>query len=311
MFTVILILWGSIALGYLTRRHPLKNIGTITTWMVWVLLFFMGWEIGSNPGLVNAIGRIGIEASILTFFSSAGCMLFSYLWWKHINSPTSQTIRKPSSTDINADSSHRISTFKQMKGSLIILGFFFAGCFTGYFSLLPSFPPQTSFYILCGLLVCVGIGIGQSDNMKDSLRRLDKRLFIMPLITIFGTWLGALLTALLLPQYSLTDWLAVSSGFGYYSLSSILITEIKGAELGTIALIYNILRELIVLTGAPFLRRYFGPLAPISQGGATTGDTTLPIISSSCGHEFVPLSVYHGFTIDFTVPFLVPFFCSF
>ena len=37
------------------------------------------------------------------------------------------------------------------------------------------------------------------------------------------------------------------SGFGYYSLSSIFITEYKGAELGTIALLSNISREIITL----------------------------------------------------------------
>jgi len=84
----------------------------------------------------------------------------------------------------------------------------------------------------------------------------------------------------------------------------------RGAELGTIALMYNIFRELAALIGAPLLYRMFGPLAPISQGGATTGDTTLPIIAGCCGNRFVPLSIFHGFALDFTVPFLVPFFCS-
>ena len=93
-------------------------------------------------------------------------------------------------------------------------------------------------------------------------------------------------------------------------MSSILITEARNAEMGTVALIYNILRELMALLCAPLFRQFFGPLAPISVGGATTGDTTLPIISRTCGQTFIPLSIYHGLTIDFTVPFLVPFFCS-
>ena len=132
----------------------------------------------------------------------------------------------------------------------------------------------------------------------------------LPVLTIVGTWTGAVATACLLQGRSFTDWLAISSGFGYYSLSSILITEARNAEMGTVALIYNILRELMALLCAPLFRQFFGPLAPISVGGATTGDTTLPIISRTCGQTFIPLSIYHGLTIDFTVPFLVPFFCS-
>jgi uncharacterized membrane protein YbjE (DUF340 family) len=61
-----------------------------------------------------------------------------------------------------------------------------------------------------------------------------------------------------------------------------------------------------------FLKKYwfFGPLAPISAGGATTMDTTLPIITRTSGQDFVILSLFHGFLVDFSVPFLVTFFCS-
>ena len=56
--------------------------------------------------------------------------------------------------------------------------------------------------------------------------------------------------------------------------------------------------------------RRFGKLAPISVGGATTMDTTLPIITRVSGQSLVIVSIYHGFVVDFTVPFLVTFFCS-
>ena len=108
----------------------------------------------------------------------------------------------------------------------------------------------------------------------------------------------------------ISDCLAVGSGFGYYSLSSIFITEYRGAELGTIALAANIIREIITLLGAPLLVCWFGKLAPICAGGATTMDTTLPVITRFSGKEFVVISIFHGFIVDFSVPFLVTFFCK-
>ena len=132
----------------------------------------------------------------------------------------------------------------------------------------------------------------------------------MPIVTIVSTWIGAIITALLLTDHSLSDWLAVSSGFGYYSLSSMLITEVRGIELGTLALIYNVLREVTTLICAPLLFRLFGPLSPISMGGATTADTTLPTISRVSGTQFVPIAIFHGLVVDLSVPLLVPFFCA-
>ena len=104
--------------------------------------------------------------------------------------------------------------------------------------------------------------------------------------------------------------IALLQGFGYYSLSGILITGSKGAELGTVALLSNIIRELLTLLGTPLLARWFGSLAPIAAGGATTADTTLPVITRTCGDELAVVSIYHGMVVDFSVPFLVTFFCS-
>lgn len=103
--------------------------------------------------------------------------------------------------------------------------------------------------------------------------------------------------------------MAVGSGFAYYSISSIFITQYRGAELGTVALLANIYREILTLLIAPLLAKVFGPLAPISSGGATTMDTTLPIISQTCGQQYVVVSLFHGFVVDFSVPFLVTMWC--
>ena len=103
--------------------------------------------------------------------------------------------------------------------------------------------------------------------------------------------------------------MAINSGFAYYSLSSIFITEFRGVELGTIALLANIIREMITLLFSPLLTKVFGPLAPITAGGATSMDTTLPIITHTIGDRYTALSIYHGFVVDFTVPFLVTMWC--
>ena len=155
-----------------------------------------------------------------------------------------------------------------------------------------------------------GLSIGNNPQTLKNFRQLNPRLVFLPLATILGTLSAALLVSLILPHRSAVECMAVGSGFGYYSLSSIFITEYKGAELGTIALLSNISREIITLLSAPLLVRWFGNLAPISAGGATTMDTTLPIITQYSGQQFVVVSIFHGFVTDFSVPFLVTFFCS-
>lgn len=200
-----------------------------------------------------------------------------------------------------------------MKGSLIIVGFFLLGTLCRMFHLLPSDLSQSniSFYALCALMFSVGISIGNDPQTLRNFRSLNPRLVLLPVATILGTLSAAALVSLILPHRSASECMAIGSGMGYYSLSSIFITQYKGPELGTLALLSNILREIMTLLCAPLLVRWFGNLAPISAGGATTMDTTLPIITRTAGQQFVIVSIFHGFITDFSVPFLVTFFCSF
>ena len=199
-----------------------------------------------------------------------------------------------------------------MKGSLIIVGFFVLGALCGVYHLIPYDFTQSklSFYALCALMFSVGVSVGNDPQTLRNFRSLNPRLIFLPVMTILGTLAGCAVVSLFLSHRSVTDCMAVGAGFGYYSLSSIFITEYKGPELGTIALLSNITREIITLLFAPLLVRWFGNLAPIAAGGATTMDTTLPIITRYSGQSFVVVSIFHGFVVDFSVPFLVTLFCS-
>ena len=199
-----------------------------------------------------------------------------------------------------------------MRGSLIIVAFFIAGLLLARWGWIPSSLSEgdVSIWALYALMFLVGISIGSDTQALKAIRGQHWKILWVPVATWEGTLAGTALASLLLPSRSLADCLAVGSGFGYYSLSSIFITEYRGAELGTIALAANIIREIITLLGAPLLVCWFGKLAPICAGGATTMDTTLPVITRFSGKEFVVVSIFHGFIVDFSVPFLVTFFCK-
>ena len=205
-----------------------------------------------------------------------------------------------------------------MKGSLTVVAFFCAGCLMGVANDFQFDLHDLSMYVLYALMFQVGIGIGSNKQLKELVKSLRPKMLLVPMATIVGTLLFSAFASLLLSQWSVFDCMAVGSGFAYYSLSSILITQFKepsiglqlATELGTIALLANISREILTLLAAPLLVRWFGNLAPISAGGATTMDTTLPIITRTAGQQFVVVSIFHGFVVDFSVPFLVTFLYS-
>lgn len=199
-----------------------------------------------------------------------------------------------------------------MRDSLVIVAFFVAGILLGISGLIPFDIAGSgiAMYTLYALIFSVGFTVGNNPDILRSFRKLNPRLALLPVMTVAGTLAATALLGLALPDRSVTDTMAVGSGFAYYSLSSVIITGYKGAELGTVALVSNIVREFITLVCAPLLVRWFGSLAVISAGGATTADVTLPVAVRYSGEKYAVLSMYHGFVVDFSVPFLVTFFCS-
>lgn len=199
-----------------------------------------------------------------------------------------------------------------MRGSLAVVAFFVAGCLAGYGGWLPfdAAESRLSTWALYALMFCVGFSLGGDRSLPARMRALDLRLALLPLTTAVGTLAGCWIVTCCMPEVSATDGMAVGAGFGYYSLSSVFIGDFRGVELGTVALLCNILRELFTLLAAPVVARRFGPLAAIAIGGATTADTTLPIITRAAGGEYAVASVFHGCLLDLSVPFLVTFLCT-
>ena len=201
-----------------------------------------------------------------------------------------------------------------MKDSLIVLGIFVGGCLLGVLGYFPLDlkTGNLSIYILYALMFQIGISIGSNKELKSMISQLRLKFLLIPLATISGTLLFSAIASLLLSRWSIFDCMAVGSGFAYYSLSSVLITQFKEASIGiqlATELLANIFREMMALLGAPLLVRYFGRLAPISAAGVNSMDVILPVITRYSGKEMVPIAIFHGLLIDMSVPFFVSLFC--
>lgn len=201
-----------------------------------------------------------------------------------------------------------------MKGSLTVLLCFAAGLIGGIlYGNCPAWVGESSVWLLYLLMFLVGIGVGADPRLKEMLRSLRPRDLLYPVATIVGTLALTLIVAPLIPGISIGDSLAINSACGYYSLSSIVIPQMKSAEigaaaaaeLGAVALLANVLRELIALVGAPFIVRRFGPRAEISAAGVTSVDVCLPVIRRWCGDRYVAAAMLHGTLIDLSVPWML------
>ena len=304
MLVIFAVIIGGIATGRLLIGRRLAFVPRLITVIIWALLFLLGVEVGSDPAVVGSLATLGGAALAIFALSVAGSIFAAWLLWRRIRG------RAVPADDGEAAADVPVSAWAALCGSLVIVAFFVAGCVVGLFAPFDLAGSRVSAYVLYALMFCVGITLGNDRTLAGRVRRLDPRLALLPVATAVGTLAGAALAAPLLAEWSLTDSLAVGAGFGYYSWSSIFIADFRGPELATIALLCNVMREIFTLLAAPLVARWCGPLAAVSIGGATTFDTTLPIITQAAGRPYAVVSVFHGCVLDFSVPFLVTFFCT-
>lgn len=207
-----------------------------------------------------------------------------------------------------------------MKGSLTVLAIFIAGIFTGMSDLVPrSFlPADLSEWLLYALVIQIGVSLGHGGNLRRIFKEVSLRSLLLPLGTVTGTLLFSLLAGLLIGGRSITDWLALGSGLGYYSLSSVLIIDIRShitgpeaaTQLGMLALLVNILREMTALVCGPWLAGRFGRFAPTAAAGVTSMDVALPMIVRCTGQGMFPVALMHGMVLEVSVPLLVSLFAG-
>lgn len=90
MFIIILFIFVGIVSGYLLQKSKRKKLDEVvtkglphaTTWLIWLLLFLLGIEVGSNERVISALPTLGIEALIIAICAVLGSCFLSFLLWR-------------------------------------------------------------------------------------------------------------------------------------------------------------------------------------------------------------------------------------
>lgn len=176
---------------------------------------------------------------------------------------------------------------------------------SGYFATYLTYGDAITTYALCVLLFSVGIDLGRNREGWLRLKTLGTKIVLVPLSIAVGSIVGAVLVGFLV-MMPFNEAAAVGAGFGWYSLSGVLIARVYNVEVGTIAFLANVFRELIAIILMPVLARKWGGYVTFAPGGATTMDTTLPIVNKAAGPDIALVAFISGVLLSTLVPFLVP-----
>ncbi|MPL97007.1 Lysine exporter LysO [bioreactor metagenome] len=283
-----------------------KSAAVLQTTLVWLLLFFMGVNTGGIEGITTQFGTIGLSALVLTLLGVAGTVVFSLA----VSSIVTPSVgHEGIAIAKRKERSLLRRLYDIVKEPLVLVGIVVLGLTLRLSTpLFDWFQSSLVTYLLYTLLFFVGMGmVHKQISFKGVLA--DKSLFLLPFYTIAGTYLGALL-APLLTDYTIREAWGMLSGFGWYSLSGILISDLGFPILGSISFLANLLRESFSFFLIPLFgrlgKRYYYPA--VCTAGATSMDVTLVLLSSHFGTRTMLGSIYHGVIMSLAAPILIPLF---
>lgn len=158
--------------------------------------------------------------------------------------------------------------------------------------------------VLYLLMFSVGISVGMYRGLAAKIRQYHLRIFLIPAGIMLGSVAGGVLCALLLHM----PWnygAAIAGGMGWYSLAGATIGRLAGAEMGSVAFLSNLMREIFSYLIIPCIALKLNYYTSIAPAGAISEDTTLPMMLKYTNEETVVLSVLNGMICSLFVPVII------
>ncbi len=196
-----------------------------------------------------------------------------------------------------------------------ILGALVAGGLAGYVNnnFLNAVPnglisDQLFTAALIALLFVFGFSFALDREAIAKMRKIGVQIITFPLLVVAGSLVGGLVAGLAL-QINLAGASAVSSAYGWYTLSGPMMGQLLGPQWGTLGFTANFFRELITIVSIPLMVK-MDRFAPVASGGGTTMDTTLGVIVKYCGKDTLILAFSNGLILSIIAPFAIVALCS-
>jgi uncharacterized membrane protein YbjE (DUF340 family) len=291
----------ALAAGYVVGRVVAARVSTVLIRLiaplVWALLFLIGSEFGevisSAHSVTEVLKRAGIFALVTTLVP---CVLIFLTGKGVLGAPVTRT---------------RFSfrhIWPPLRDCLIALLMVLLGSIFSVRNETPStgglsLPPSSA--LLLVLILLVGVDL---TKVKVDVRWFSLSALSVPVLVVVGSMIGGLAASWLTGEM-LKPSLALSSGFGWFTLSSVLIGDKLGQTYGTMALMTNLLRHLLAIVMLYAIGRRY-PKLSIGIAGATALDSTLPIIKQACPPAAVPIALISGFILTILAPILMTLILS-
>ncbi|WP_293735090.1 lysine exporter LysO family protein [uncultured Acinetobacter sp.] len=299
-FVLIFQIFIAISLGYflapkLSQRIK-QFIFKILPYFSYLLLMSVAFELTQALNHISDPAAILPPALLIAFTTSVGSFFICLITYKLIDR---QSVQGKISLHLF------INALKNIAKAFLALGLgILLGIVVTQSNLQIAF---NSWYLLLIFIFLIGVELAFTQFDRSWL---SWRVLLVPAAAFVGSCLAAIVNYLILSNhFNLNEIMALAQGYGWYSMSGILFTELHSARLGGIALLTDLFREIFAILLMYCLGWRF-PRSAISSAGATSMDVTLAMVKQSCGTHYVPHAMMSGLILSLLAPLLISLFLN-
>ena len=265
-----------------------------------LLIFLMGVGLGQRDGFFSGLLNLGVKSFLFFLIPTVLSVAAVYLLTKCFMDGAGEKGR--TDTAARRREARDSDPMVFMALGALILGI---GC--GAVPILAYLLSPLSTHaewLLYFLMFSVGISVGLHRGIVAGIRQHHVKILLIPAGIIAGSLAGGALCGLLM-DYPVNQAISIAGGLGWYSLAGVSISNLAGAEAGSVAFLSNLMREIGAFFMIPYISRRFNACTCIAPAAATSEDTTLPMLMRYTNEETVVLSVFNGIICSAAVPVLI------
>ena len=271
--------------------------------LVWGLLFLIGCEFGEVISSAQSLEKVLVKAASFAVLTTIMSLLVLQVMGRQKGERLEDSREIDSLRDRAGIRDRLRSSWPPIRECLIAIFMVLLGgaiFLAQHDGIIPAVTLPSSSSLLLVLVALVGVDLTQ---VSLDWRRISGRAWRVSLSVVLGSLLGGVIISFL-SEDGVRVSLQLASGYGWFTLSSVMMGEYHGQLIGTVALMTDLFRELVAIILIYVVGRK-SPEMAIASADATALDSTLPMVKQGCPVRHVPLALASGLILTVFAPVMI------
>ena len=312
MIVYYLVFLAGVAPGYLLRHPRLERVAyAVMAVSGNTMVALYGLKIASAREFRQALPVEIFSATLIALLAAVGSVLVALAFVRVVHGLA--RVHGEPSARAPAPSAAEPSRWRAWRVTGLSVALFCIGGLGG--RLLPVLQVDAVLRILL-LIMITAVGVQSGQALRAFVQHREQRppaarsarviFFGLPVFIMAGTLLFSAGAGLVL-NYRWSECVLCAAPMGWQTLGGPMIQDLRGPQLGNLAFLTNMIRDIVALLLIPLISRGRHAWLGVTPGGVSTMDVLLPGILAASGRQHLFQAAWVGASCSLWAPFLIHF----